>query len=70
MIHIIEKKNCCGCSACASICPKSCITMKEDEEGFLYPHVDVRRYVMNYILMGRESQNRFLQQLIRILMLD
>ena len=40
MIHIIEKKNCCGCSACASICPKSCITMKEDEEGFLYPHVN------------------------------
>lgn len=40
MIHIIEKKNCCGCSACASICPKSCITMQEDGEGFLYPHVD------------------------------
>lgn len=40
MIHIIEKKNCCGCSACASICPKQCITMKEDGEGFLYPLVD------------------------------
>lgn len=40
MIYIIDKKNCCGCNACASICPKQCITMKEDCEGFLYPHVD------------------------------
>ncbi len=39
MIEITEKKNCCGCTACASICPRKCIKMKEDEEGFLYPHV-------------------------------
>ena len=31
---------CCGCSACASICPKNCITMKANAEGFLYPAVD------------------------------
>lgn len=41
MIEIIDKKDCCGCHACYSACPKQCITMKEDEEGFLYPHVDV-----------------------------
>lgn len=31
---------CCGCTACHSICPKQCITMTEDKEGFLYPVVD------------------------------
>ncbi|WP_270534759.1 Coenzyme F420 hydrogenase/dehydrogenase, beta subunit C-terminal domain [Parabacteroides johnsonii] len=40
MINIIEKKDCCGCSACVSICPKHCITMLLDNEGFLYPQVD------------------------------
>lgn len=40
MIGINEKKNCCGCTACAEICPKNCIRMKPDEEGFLYPSVD------------------------------
>ncbi|MDE6158751.1 MAG: hypothetical protein K2F69_01405 [Bacteroidaceae bacterium] len=25
MIQTTDKKNCCGCSACASICPKHCI---------------------------------------------
>lgn len=40
MIRIIDKHNCCGCSACASACPKACISMQEDEEGFLYPLVD------------------------------
>lgn len=40
MIHINNKHNCCGCSACASVCPKHCITMQEDSEGFLYPIVD------------------------------
>lgn len=40
MINTVKKHNCCGCSACAQRCPKNCITMQEDEEGFLYPHVD------------------------------
>ena len=40
MIDIKEKKNCCGCEACVQRCPKSCITMREDNEGFLYPEVD------------------------------
>lgn len=40
MINIIDKKNCCGCSACASICPKQCISMVEDYEGFLYPSIN------------------------------
>ena len=40
MIQISDKTKCCGCTACASVCPKKCITMQYDEEGFLYPVVD------------------------------
>ena len=40
MIPIQDKRSCCGCAACAQRCPKHCITMREDEEGFLYPDVD------------------------------
>lgn len=40
MIHISDKKNCCGCSACVQRCPKHCISLQEDSEGFLYPEVD------------------------------
>ena len=40
MIHIEDKKECCGCWACYNACPKHCIGMKEDEEGFRYPVVD------------------------------
>ena len=41
MIDIIDKKDCCGCSACVQRCPKQCITLQEDNEGFLYPKVDI-----------------------------
>ena len=40
MIEIKDKKDCCGCAACVQICPKVCISLVEDAEGFLYPHVD------------------------------
>ena len=40
MINIKDKKNCCGCKACEIICPKNCIEMTVDEEGFWYPIVD------------------------------
>lgn len=40
MIYIKDKKDCCGCHACTNACPKRCITMQTDEEGFLYPIVD------------------------------
>lgn len=40
MIEIKEKYNCCGCSACVQICPKQCISLSADNEGFLYPQVD------------------------------
>lgn len=37
MIDVVGKEYCCGCSACVSVCPKSCILMKSNQEGFLYP---------------------------------
>lgn len=40
MIVINKKEECCGCNACKQICPKKCISMEYDEEGFLYPKVD------------------------------
>ena len=40
MIDIKDKKDCCGCHACFTVCAKHCITMQSDEEGFLYPVVD------------------------------
>lgn len=40
MIEILNKEECCGCWACVNICPKDCITMEFDEEGFLYPKID------------------------------
>lgn len=41
MIKIQAKSNCCGCSACVQRCPKQCISLHEDEEGFLYPKVNL-----------------------------
>ena len=40
MIQIVDKSNCCGCGACASVCPCKSITMIEDDEGFIYPKVN------------------------------
>ena len=40
MITIREKYSCNGCHACASVCPKQCIVMQEDSEGFKYPKVN------------------------------
>jgi len=45
MINIIDKKNCNGCKACLNICPKGCIEMHTDEEGFWYPKVEVDKCV-------------------------
>jgi len=39
-MQIEENKICCGCGACANVCPKSAIEMKEDERGFLKPVIN------------------------------
>ena len=45
MIQISDLSRCCGCTACSAICPVSCISMKADEEGFLYPEADAGKCV-------------------------
>ena len=45
MIEITDKVKCCGCTACFNICPKKCISMQPDTEGFLYPIVDKKQCV-------------------------
>ena len=37
---VFLKMSCCGCSACLQKCPKKCIEMHEDAEGFLYPEIN------------------------------
>lgn len=33
-------QKCTGCTACSHVCPKKCITMRDNPEGFMYPTVD------------------------------
>lgn len=40
MNAIKGKDQCCGCGACVQKCPKQCISLHADIEGFLYPQVD------------------------------
>ena len=40
MIRIEDKARCCGCGACAAICPAGCIEMLPDAAGSDYPQVD------------------------------
>lgn len=40
MIKISAKEKCCGCGACYSCCPQKCISLRVDNEGFLYPFVN------------------------------
>lgn len=37
---LCNTKECCGCSACTQICPKNCIKMQTNIEGFLEPVID------------------------------
>lgn len=35
-----DLSKCYGCFACANICPKNCIMLKHDDEGFFMPQID------------------------------
>lgn len=34
------KNQCTSCTACSNICPKQCITLQKNEDGFNYPKID------------------------------
>ena len=40
-----NKENCCGCRACANVCPVDAISFAEDECGFFYPNIDAEKCV-------------------------
>ena len=37
MINITDKSKCTGCTACVTACPRQCIVMRRDRDGFDYP---------------------------------
>ena len=39
-MYIKDFSKCCGCGACEQVCPKYCIIMVSNEEGFLYPKIN------------------------------
>ena len=43
-----NKEDCCGCEACAQICPVKAIEMKCDDEKFKYPHI-IPRFCPSYV---------------------
>lgn len=45
MISISKITDCCGCNACVDICPRNCIGLKTDNEGFWYPEVNAETCV-------------------------
>lgn len=45
MPNLATKEYCTGCTACASVCPKGCISMAPDENGFLCPVVNTNKCV-------------------------
>ena len=40
MIQLKDKKDCCGCNACADACHVNAISFRTDNEGFWYPETD------------------------------
>lgn len=38
---IVKNKNCTSCNACINSCPMHCIQAKPDEDGFIYPKIDI-----------------------------
>ncbi len=45
MIQIIDKRDCCGCESCRQVCPKDCIRMVQDVQGFYYPQVNTEQCI-------------------------
>ena len=40
-----EMQKCCGCAACADICPRNAITMTQDANGFTIPKINQQQCV-------------------------
>lgn len=45
MIKIDRKENCCGCLNCINSCPQKCIALEKDEEGYVYPKINIDKCI-------------------------
>ena len=45
MIKLAEQKACTGCMSCYNSCAQGAIEIKENDEGFLYPRINVEKCV-------------------------
>lgn len=43
--QITEFDKCCGCGVCESVCPRNCIKMVFNNEGFLYPQINAQECI-------------------------
>lgn len=60
---MVNDKKCTGCAACMNICPKECIVLREDDEGFRYPYIDMEKCIdcglcEKVCMVGKEKGNR------------
>ena len=44
-VSLVFHDVCSGCGTCSNVCPKSCISMVRDAEGFAYPSVDEQKCI-------------------------
>ena len=44
-VSLVSHDVCSGCGTCSNVCPKSCISMARDAEGFAYPSVDEQKCI-------------------------
>ena len=44
-LKICTKDKCLGCGICMIKCPKNAITMQENEDGFIYPNIDLKKCI-------------------------
>lgn len=45
MIQIQDKRLCTGCGVCSIVCPVNAIVLKEDQEGFEYPYINIDKCI-------------------------
>ena len=61
----LNNKDCCGCTACYSICTRNAIIMVEDGKGFKYLRL-MRNYVINVVCAKKYVILTFLKVLKKI----
>ena len=62
MNNFVKKKicttlDCVGCGVCSSVCTQGCISMEENNEGFLYPVIDIEKCINCGLCEKRCPQN-------------